>query len=81
VPATPEETSVIGKRFEVSRSAAEAYERNNVSMFFAPWAKVLVEHAPLTPGDRVLDTACGTGIVARTAAPLLGASSARISTR
>lgn len=46
----------------------EHYERALVPAVFAPWAEVLVLLANLQPGDRVLDLACGTGIVARTAA-------------
>jgi ubiquinone/menaquinone biosynthesis C-methylase UbiE len=46
----------------------ENYERYLVPSIFAPWALDLVEIAALRPGDRVLDIACGTGIVARTAA-------------
>jgi ubiquinone/menaquinone biosynthesis C-methylase UbiE len=46
-------------------SVAENYERNLVTIIFAPWADELVETARLRQGDRVLDVACGTGIVAR----------------
>ena len=35
---------------------------------------MLVDAARLAPGERVLDIACGTGIVARTAAERLGPS-------
>ena len=51
---------------------AENYERNLVPIVFAPWADELVETAALRQGDRVLDVACGTGIVARIAARKLG---------
>ena len=53
-------------------SVAENYERNLVPIIFAPWADELVETARLRQGDRVLDVACGTGIVARIAARKLG---------
>jgi ubiquinone/menaquinone biosynthesis C-methylase UbiE len=35
---------------------------------FTPWALDLLESAAGHPGERVLDVACGTGIVARLAA-------------
>jgi ubiquinone/menaquinone biosynthesis C-methylase UbiE len=38
------------------------------------WAEILVNSTVLKPGARVLDVACGTGIVARTAAPIVGGS-------
>lgn len=38
------------------------------------WAKALVAVAKLQPGQRVLDVACGTGVVARKAAIGLGGS-------
>jgi SAM-dependent methyltransferase len=50
----------------------ENYERYLVPSIFAPWAHDLIEAATLRPGERVLDIACGTGIVARTAARILG---------
>jgi len=45
------------------------YERYLVPTMFEPWAADLVELAALQPGDRLLDVACGTGIVARLMAP------------
>ena len=50
----------------------ENYERYVVPSIFAPWAHDLIAAAALRPGERVLDIACGTGIVARTAARTLG---------
>src|SRR5262245_2757037 len=51
-------------------SVPENYERYLVPTIFGPWALDLVELA--RPGERVLDIACGTGIVARTAARRVG---------
>ncbi len=48
------------------------FKRYLVPTIFALWADDLVEAAALQPGQRVLDIACGTGIVARTAARQLG---------
>jgi ubiquinone/menaquinone biosynthesis C-methylase UbiE len=53
-------------------SVPENYERYLVPSIFAPWADDLVEAAGLQPGQRVLDIACGTGIVARTVARRMG---------
>jgi ubiquinone/menaquinone biosynthesis C-methylase UbiE len=53
-------------------SVPENYERYLVPSIFAPWASDLIETAALLPGERVLDVACGTGIVARIAARMLG---------
>jgi ubiquinone/menaquinone biosynthesis C-methylase UbiE len=54
------------------RSAAELYERYLVPTVTLPWALDLVERVGLRSGDRVLDVACGTGVVARVAAPAVG---------
>jgi ubiquinone/menaquinone biosynthesis C-methylase UbiE len=53
--------------FQLSVAAAEAYEAKFVPALFAEWAPHLVELAGVAPGQAVLDVACGTGIVARTA--------------
>ncbi len=43
----------------------EAYERYIVPTFSRVWARDMVARAQLNKGDRILDLACGTGIVAR----------------
>src|SRR5215469_11813202 len=50
----------------------ENYERYLVPSIFGPWASDLVALAALQPGEHVVDIACGTGIVARTAARGVG---------
>jgi ubiquinone/menaquinone biosynthesis C-methylase UbiE len=60
-------------QWQVAGSAPEIYERELVPAVFGPWAPILIELAHLKPGDRVIDIACGTGIVARIAATKVGA--------
>ena len=55
-----------------SGSVAEAYERYIMSTFGNAWAQALVQLGAPHDGERVLDVACGTGAVARHAAPLVG---------
>ena len=55
---------------------AETYERYFVPAMFVPWAQVLLERAAPQPGERVLDVACGTGVVARHVAPKVGPTGA-----
>jgi SAM-dependent methyltransferase len=48
------------------------YEQHLVGPLFRPWVAPMLEAAPLSAGDRVLDVACGTGVVARAAKERLG---------
>ena len=53
-------------------AAATAYEELHVPALFQQWAPRVVEAAQIRSGHRVLDVACGTGIVAREAASRVG---------
>lgn len=50
----------------------ELYERWLVEPLFRPWVDPLLDLAAVAPGHRLLDVACGTGIVARVAAHRVG---------
>jgi ubiquinone/menaquinone biosynthesis C-methylase UbiE len=55
--------------WQLSGTSSDAYEEFLVPAIFDRWAQSLVDLADPRPGERVLDTACGTGAVARRAAP------------
>ncbi len=60
------------EHWQVQESEAQLYERYLVPAVTALWAADLVARANVGGGDRVLDVACGTGIVARTAHAVVG---------
>jgi ubiquinone/menaquinone biosynthesis C-methylase UbiE len=62
------------ERWQLGGNASEVYERHMVPAIFGPWAPILIAQAMLQVGDRVIDVACGTGVVARLAAQNVGAS-------
>ena len=62
------------EQWQISGDAAELYERYAVSYLLGPWAPSLVDAAAVAGGDRVLDIACGTGVVTRIAAQRVGKS-------
>jgi ubiquinone/menaquinone biosynthesis C-methylase UbiE len=60
--------------WHLSAEAAELYERYVARYILGPWAPLLVDTACLAEGERVLDVACGTGLVARAAAKRVGSA-------
>lgn len=54
-------------------SAADTYHQFLVPGMFAPCAEIVLDTCGLAPGMRVLDVACGTGVVSRAAARRAGA--------
>src|SRR5258706_2303458 len=63
-------------QWQVTGSAAEVYEKELVPAIFGPWARLVVDLADPKKGDRVLDVACGTGIIARMVADRVGPTGA-----
>jgi len=61
-------------QWQIAAPAAQLYEHIVARYILGPWAPVLVDAAQVTAGERVLDVACGTGVVARTAGVRAGPS-------
>ena len=55
-----------------ARSPAQVYEDVFVPALFEQWASVISDVAGILPGQRVLDVACGTGVLAHAAAGRVG---------
>jgi ubiquinone/menaquinone biosynthesis C-methylase UbiE len=55
--------------WKLGSTGPDSYEFYQVPSVFEPLARLFLERVGLKPGERVLDVACGTGIVARLAAP------------
>ena len=62
--------------WQFAGSAPETYQRALVPAIFAPWVAQVVDLANPRQGDRILDVACGTGVVARAAASRIGSDGA-----
>jgi SAM-dependent methyltransferase len=60
------------EQFNVTLEAAHLYERVAARHILGPWAPSLIDAAGVAEGERVLDLACGTGVVARLAAQRAG---------
>ena len=56
--------------------AAAAFEALFVPALFHEWGPRLAAAARVAPGDRVLDVACGTGVLARAVADIVGPAGA-----
>jgi SAM-dependent methyltransferase len=63
---------VSRETFQLAGNAAEVYEAQKVPAIFGPLAVATLDTITLDPDDVILDVACGTGIVARTARRRLG---------
>ncbi|MCV2867616.1 methyltransferase domain-containing protein [Defluviimonas sp. WL0002] len=57
---------------EAELAAGRGYERLFVPALFGPWTKHVIAAADIQKGSRVLDIACGTGILARDARSAIG---------
>ena len=62
----------MNDQWHLAREAAELYERVVARHILGPWAPLLVDAAHPAGGERVLDLACGTGVVTRIAAQRVG---------
>jgi ubiquinone/menaquinone biosynthesis C-methylase UbiE len=60
------------ERGQVTGNAAEVYEEFFVPALFQEWTDRVAEAARVSPGERVLDVACGTGALTRTVAARVG---------
>ena len=71
---SPSERNMAMHVDEEELAAAEAYEKLHVPALFRRWAPVVLDSAALRQGDRILDVACGTGVLAREARARFGDS-------
>jgi len=64
----------VDERLQAEIAGAQAYESLHVPALFEEWAPRVLDAAEVGAGDAVLDVACGTGILARTAAKRVSSS-------
>ncbi|WP_350275595.1 methyltransferase domain-containing protein [Kribbella sp. HUAS MG21] len=63
---------MVTETFRITREQAELYEERFVPALFRNWVDPVLDGAGVRTGQRVLDVACGTGVVARNAADRVG---------
>ena len=59
-------------QYQLAGNAPQLYERETVHTLGRPLAELMFAYVSLQAGDRVLDAACGTGIVTRVAVQRYG---------
>ena len=62
------------KTFQLQGNAPQIYEDQQVPSLFRPLAELTLRHVDVPEGSRVIDVACGTGIVGRLIAEKAGKS-------
>lgn len=60
--------------YQLQGNAPQIYEEQHVASLFRPLAELTLRHVDVLEGARVIDVACGTGIVGRLVAEKLGKS-------
>jgi len=70
-----ETTTYLQSVTAAEREAAWFYEEKFVPALFAPWSARTIATAGIEAGNRVLDIACGTGVVTRDIATITGPDS------
>jgi ubiquinone/menaquinone biosynthesis C-methylase UbiE len=70
-PHTRCEEKLMGDTGQVTRSAAEIYDELFLPAMFNEWPPRIAKLAELEPGMRVLDVACGTGVLSLVAAEIV----------
>ena len=66
------------KTGQINTDAAEIYEEFFIPAIFQEWAVRVADAAEIKSGQRVLDVACGTGVLAREVFGRVGAEGAVI---